>query len=161
MNYQFHLNRTLDLVFVLILLNLLCVLVSIDVVPGCLLISLILPFIHPYASRNKLFKFTMLPIIFGIISLFEISTRIWLFFFFFLYYGRDLLVSVVGLLLLLFLLSLVFEGRRRKDFFCSVWVFLKWQCNLQPKQEDKIEPCPCCFDFVMNHQVGSFTLLAL
>lgn len=49
------------------------------------------------------------------------------------------------------------RGGEGRIFFVLFGFFLNDNVNLQPKQEDKIEPCPCCFDFVMNQQVGSFT----
>lgn len=61
-------------------------------------------------------------------------------------------------LLLLLLISLVLGGRREKGcFYCVCLGFLNDSVTCQPKHEDKIEPCRCCFGFVMNQQVGSFT----
>lgn len=119
---------------------------------NCLLISLVLPFIHPYASRSEFFKFTMLPLFCRIISLgfpqgYDSFSGLW---WGFLGFG--------GGISFLFS-SLVLGGGERSFFLCLVFDFFFLNANVtcQPKHEDKIEPCRCCFGFVMNQQVGSFT----
>lgn len=47
-----------------------------------------------------------------------------------------------------------FLGEEKEGMF--VWGFFNGSVTCHRKHEDKIEPCQCCFGFVMNQQVGSF-----